>query len=156
MGELAPDAAVIDVATSDQYLAQALLPQRAGAMLLGFFGAIGLTLAALGIYGVMAYSVSSRTREIGIRAALGARPNDIVRMVVREGATIGVVGTSIGLATAAAFGDLLDFMLFGVDPLDPVAFASAAALVAVVTLLANWIPARCSAAVSAAVTMKGD
>jgi predicted permease len=155
-GELAPDAAIIDVASSDQYLAQALLPQRAGAVLLGLFGVLGLALAALGIYGVMAYAVSSRTREIGIRLAIGARPGDIVRMVVRQGSKVAAIGAAVGLAAAVGLTPLLEFLLFGVEPLDPVAFAATAAVVGVVTLLANWIPAMRGAAVSAAITMKGD
>ena len=156
LAESAPDAAIVSVTTAEQHLAYALLPQRAGAWLLGLFGLLGLALAALGVYGVMAYAVSQRTREIGIRLAIGARQSDIVRMVVRQGATVAAAGAVIGLALAAGASRLLGFLLFQVDPLDPLTFAATTAIVAAVTLLANWIPARRSAGVSAVIAMKGD
>ena len=134
----------------------ALLPQRAGASLLGLFGVLGLALAALGTYGVMAYAARRRAHEIGVRMALGAHSSDIVRMVVRQGMTLAALGGVVGLGIAAALSRLLGFLLFGIEPLDPVAFAAAAAVVAAVTLLANWLPARRSAAVSPISVLKGD
>jgi putative ABC transport system permease protein len=142
VAEIEPDVAVTNVLTADQHLAFALLPQRVGAWLLGLFGGLGLALASLGIYGVMAYTVSRRTREIGIRLALGALPGDVVGMVVRQGMTVAAIAGAIGLAIAAGVSRLLVFVLFGIPPLDPVTFLGVAAAVTAVTLIANWLPAR--------------
>jgi ABC-type antimicrobial peptide transport system permease subunit len=130
------------MAIADQHLSFVLLPQRTGAWLLGLFGALGLALAALGVYGVMAYSVNQRTREFGIRLALGARPGDLTRMVLRQGMIACVIGGAIGLALAAGVSRLIRFLLFGVEPLDPMTFVGVATLVFGTALLANWLPAR--------------
>jgi predicted permease len=156
IAELGPDAAVTRVATPDQHLMLELLPQRAGATLLSLFGAVGLALASLGTYGVMAYAARRRAHEIAVRMTLGARAGDIVRMVVRQGMTVAIVGGALGLAIAAGLSRLLEFLLFGIEPLDPVTFVAAAAVVAAVTLLANWVPARRSAALSPVSVLKGD
>ena len=156
VAEIEPDAAITNVLTADQHLGFALLPQRIGAWLLGLFGVLGLALAALGIYAVMAYAVSRRQREIGVRLALGARPADVVRMVIRQGMTVAVIGAGIGLVAAAAISRLITFLLFGVDPLDPATFLGVGLLVAGVTLLANWLPARRSAAVQPARALRQD
>jgi predicted permease len=156
VAEIEPDAAVTNVASAEEHLAFALLPQRAGAWLLGLFGLLGLALAALGIYGVMAYAVSRRSREIGIRLALGARPGDVVRMVVRQGMRVAAIGAVIGFATAAGVSRLLGFLLFDVAPLDVPTFAGVAAVVASVTLLANWLPARRTARVDPVRALRFD
>jgi predicted permease len=145
--EIAPDVAITNMLTADEHLAFALLPQRLGAWLLGLFGVLGLALASLGIYAVMAYSVSRRSREIGVRMALGARRADVVRMVVRQGMTVAAVGGALGLIAAGGISRLLTFLLFGVQPLDPVTFVGVAAAVGATTLLANWLPARRTAGV---------
>jgi hypothetical protein len=142
VGELDPDVAVTGVVVADQHLAFALLPQKAGAWLLGLFGLLGLALAALGVYGVMAYSVNQRTREFGVRLALGARTRDVTRMVVRQGMVVAAIGLVIGLVLAAVASRLLRFLLFDVAPLDLITFASVSTLVLAVALLANWLPAR--------------
>ncbi|MGH7503695.1 MAG: ABC transporter permease [Longimicrobiales bacterium] len=154
--ELEPDAAVTQVATADQHLSFALLPQRAGAWLLGLFGLLGLALAALGIYGVMAFAVSRRSREIGVRMAIGARPRDVVSMIVRQGMTVAGIGFVLGLGIAAGVSRLLAFLLFGIEPLDPITFAGVAAIVAGVALVANWLPALRSTRVSPVAALKGD
>jgi predicted permease len=154
--EIEPDAAITNVVTADQHLSFALMPQRAGAWLLGLFGLLGLALASLGIYGVMAYAVSRRSREIGVRLAIGARPTDIVRMVVRQGMAVAAIGAVAGLAIAAGLSRLLEFLLFGIEPLDPATFIGAAAVVAGVTFLANWVPARRSTSVSPFAVLRGD
>jgi len=103
---------------------------------------IGLLLAAIGLYGVTAYNVARRTREIGIRIALGAERGDVVGMVLRQGMTLVGIGSAIGLLLAAGVGRLLRSMLFGLPTLDPLTFAGAVLLFALIGLLACYIPAR--------------
>jgi predicted permease len=131
-----------DVKTMRQHLGLALLPARLAGSVLGVFGLVALALAAAGIYGVMAYSVSQRTREIGIRMALGANARDVLRLVARQGMTLVAIGMAIGLAAALALTQLLKSLLFGVSATDPLTFASIALLLMFVALLACWIPAR--------------
>jgi predicted permease len=156
VAEIEPDAAITSIVTANQHLAFALMPQRAGAALLGLFGLLGLALAALGIYGVMAYAVSRRAREIGVRLAIGARPADVMRMVVRQGMTIAAIGGLLGLGVAAGVSRLLDFLLFGVEPIDPLTFVAAASVVAAITLLANWLPARRTTRMNPVSALRGE
>jgi predicted permease len=142
VGELDPSVAVTNVTTATEHLAFALLPQRTGAWLLGLFGALGLALAALGIYGVMAYAVSRRTREIGVRLALGAAPSDVVSMVVRQGMRVALTGATIGILIALGTARFISFLLFDTRAIDPVTFAGVTAVVLAVSFLANWLPAR--------------
>ena len=106
------------------------------------FGLLALLLAVVGLYGVKSYVVSQRTREIGIRMALGARPADVLGMVLREGAVLSAVGVALGLPLAALLGFALSSLLYDVKPLDPIVFLSAPALLAVAALAATWLPAR--------------
>ena len=147
VAELDPDVAVTNVLVTDQHLSYALLPQRVGAWLLGLFGLLGLALASLGVYGVMAYAVNQRTREFGVRLALGAYTQDVIRMVVRQGMVVAVAGAAIGMALAAATTRLLRFLLVGVNPLDPVTFTGVMTAVLAVAFVANWLPARRTALV---------
>jgi putative ABC transport system permease protein len=119
-----------------------IAPRRIRACLLGGLASIALALACVGIYGVMSHVVARRTREIGIRAALGATPRDIARSILGRGARLTSLGVGIGLAAAAASGQLIAGLLFGVRPTDPLTFAVAAFLLAAVALLACYIPAR--------------
>ncbi len=133
---------VDDVQPYDDVVAARLFPQRLGAQLLGIFGALSLVLAAVGIYAVVSWSTRSRTREFGIRLALGARGSDVRRLVLgRLAATVGV-GLIAGGALGAAAGRLLAGALYGVSPLDPVTFAAASAVIAVAALVAASLPAR--------------
>jgi hypothetical protein len=131
-----------DVKTMRQHLGLALLPARLAGSVLGVFGLVALTLAAAGIYGVMAYSVAQRTREIGIRMALGANARDVLRLIARQGMTLASIGMAIGLAAALALTQLLKSLLFGVSATDPLTFVVIALLLTAVALLACWIPAR--------------
>jgi predicted permease len=115
---------------------------RTGATLFSVFGGLALILAIVGVYGVKAYSVARRTREIGIRMALGARPNGVQWMIVREGVVMLASGVVIGLLLAVATGQLLAGMLYQVGALDPVAFLTAPLVLGAATLLATWLPAR--------------
>ena len=156
VAEIDPDAAVTGVVLANQHLSFALLPQKIGAWLLGLFGLLGLALAALGIYGVMAYAVNQRTREFGIRLALGARTQDVTSMVLRQGMLVAAIGGAIGLGLAAAVTRLMGFLLFDVRPLDPTTFGAVATIVFAVALLANWLPARRTAKVDPLQALRYD
>ncbi len=133
---------LFDVKTMRQHLGIALLPARLAGSVLGIFGLIALLLAAAGIYGVMAYAVAGRTREIGIRMALGADSFAVLRLVVQQGMTLVLIGLALGLAAAFALTHLLKSFLFGVSTADPVTFAGIVGLLTLVALAACWIPAR--------------
>jgi putative ABC transport system permease protein len=142
-----PDLPVFDVQTMQDHMGIALLPARLGGSVLGLFGLLGLVLAGVGIYGVMAYSVAQRKREIGIRVALGADRGTVVRMVLKEGMRLTLVGAVIGLAGAAGAARLVEGLLYGVSTLDPVAFAGVPLLLVAVAALAVYVPARRAAGV---------
>jgi hypothetical protein len=138
---LDPALPVTGVQTLDEIVGASAATERFNAALLGGFAGVALLLAAVGIAGVLAISVSRRTQEIGIRLALGAHPADVVRMVIRQGMTLVVFGLAIGLPAAFAATRLLKTLLFGVTPFDPVSFAAATAMLCGVALAACAIPA---------------
>jgi ABC-type antimicrobial peptide transport system permease subunit len=115
---------------------------RLYAVLLGVFGSVALTLAVAGIYGVVAYSVAQRTREIGIRMALGARAADVLGLVLRQTAVQTIVGITVGLIGATAVTGYLKGLLFGLTPFDPSTFVAVAMTFATVATLAAYVPAR--------------
>jgi putative ABC transport system permease protein len=125
-----------------EHMALPLFPARVAAMLLGGFGLLALVLAAIGIFGVMSYAVSQRTREIGIRMALGANAGGILKLVVGHGLKLIVLGLGIGLAGAVAGTRLMSSFLYGVSATDAVTFAVIALLLTGVALLACYLPAR--------------
>jgi predicted permease len=135
------DAAAEDVA------ATTVAPTRIGAMALGSFGALALLLAAIGLYGVIAYSVSRRTREVGIRMALGAERRQVMRLVLTQGGKLAAAGIAIGIVASAGVGRLLESLLYGVSGLDPAAFGAAAGVLLLVALGANLVPAVTAARV---------
>jgi predicted permease len=137
-----PNLPIVTAQTLDDVAALGLVPQRVAASVSGSLGLVGALLAAIGIYGLTAYSVTRRTREIGIRMALGARRADVIVMILREGMSLAFIGSAIGLVLAAAAGRLLASFLFGVAPIDPVAFSAVAALFVVISLAACFVPAR--------------
>jgi predicted permease len=130
------------IATQLEQADRSLTTERLFTRLLIFFGLIALSLAAIGLYGVMAYSVAQRTQEIGIRMALGAQRGDVLKLIVRQGMSLVVGGVGLGLVGAIALTRVLTALLFGVTAKDPVTFASVAALLGAVALLACYIPAR--------------
>ncbi|HEU4453547.1 MAG TPA: FtsX-like permease family protein, partial [Longimicrobium sp.] len=129
---------------------------RLNAVLLGAFSAAALLLAALGIYGVIAYAVSQRTREIGVRVALGATPRDVLRMVVGQGVRMAAVGLGVGLVVALAATRLMRSMLFGVEPGDPLTLAAVLATLGAVALLASYLPARRAARTDPLVALRAE
>jgi putative ABC transport system permease protein len=140
--ELDPHLAIIQRKTMSEHVGLLLYPIRISAALSAGFGFLGLLLASLGIYGVIAYSVAQRTRELGIRMALGARRADVLRLVVAEGLKVVAIGSVIGLLLAVATTRLLSSLLFGVSATDPVAFVGMPVIAGGVALLACYLPAR--------------
>jgi predicted permease len=138
---------LLDVRTQDEQIAATLQQERIFASLTSGFGVLALVLACIGIYGIMAYSVSQRTNEIGIRVALGARPGRVLRMVLGEASSMAVLGVAAGVAGALGLSRLIASMLYGLKSYDPVTFTASAALLLCVGLAASWIPARRAARV---------
>jgi predicted permease len=139
---LDPNLPFLDVRTFAEHMGAAVFFMKLGATMLGMFGVLALFLASMGIYSVIAYSVSQRTRELGIRTALGAARQDILSLVLGEGMRLTAVGLGIGGVLAFGVGMLLRSQLLGVGAADPVTFLSIGALLASVALIASWIPAR--------------
>jgi len=133
-----------------------LIPQRLGASLVGVFGAVGLVLAMTGLYGVLAYGVTQRRREFGVRMALGARPGDVVRLVVRRGLALVAVGVGLGFVAALVAGRLIAGFLFGLDPADPVTLLAVPAALLGVALLASAVPARRAAAADPMASLRAE
>jgi predicted permease len=137
-------------------LATSIADRKFNMFLLGAFAVVALTLAAVGIYGLIAYSVAQRTREMGIRIALGALPGDVLRLVVRQGASLALIGIVIGSLGAVAATRWMRSMLFQIDPLDPITFGTVGLALAAVAIGASWIPARRAASVSPVVAMRTE
>jgi ABC-type antimicrobial peptide transport system permease subunit len=137
-----PELALHDVKTMDEYLATSVATPRFQTLLLAVFAGVGLALTAVGLYGVMAYSVAQRTREFGIRLALGARPGAVLGLVLRRAVALVAAGLIAGIAAGALATRLLAGALYGVDPLDPPTFATVAAILFTVAMFASYLPAR--------------
>jgi putative ABC transport system permease protein len=131
----------------EQHLALALFPARATGLLLSVFGAVATLLAVSGLFGLIAYSVSQRTCEIGVRMALGARQSDVLRMILRQGMKLAGLGIVIGVAGAFALTHLMGALLYGIRATDPLTFFIISFSLAAIALLACWIPARRAARV---------
>jgi ABC-type antimicrobial peptide transport system permease subunit len=140
--EIDPEMPLFDARTMEDHMGIALMPARLGGSVLGLFGALGLALAAVGIYGVTAHSVARRRRELGIRVAMGADRSSVLRLVLGEGMRLAALGAAIGLAGALGAARLVSGLLYGVSALDPVAFVAVPLVLVSVALLAVWLPAR--------------
>jgi putative ABC transport system permease protein len=154
--EVDPDLPIFDIKTMADALSESVAQPRFYAILLGSFAAIALVIAALGIYGVISYAVSQRTRELGIRIALGAQRERVVRLVIGQGLTLTLVGIVIGVVGAYALTRLIASLLFGVTSADPLTFTVVAFLFMAVACLASYLPARRAAAVDPIIAMRAE
>ena len=137
-----PDQTITSVTTLDDVMGRSVARPRLLAWLLGAFGTIGLTLGALGIFGVLAFAVSQRRREIGVRVALGASPRSVLRMIVTQGMLLAVSGIVLGVIGAAILTRSMESVLFGIEPTDPWTFVQVVAVLLGAAALASWLPAR--------------
>jgi predicted permease len=144
----------IEVKTMQEHLAFSLWPARMGAIVLGSTGVLAVLLACVGIYGVGAYSVGQRTREFGIRIAIGARSIDVVWLVVSDGMQLALIGLGLGMAAAIVILPQISSLLYGTNPMDPVTFLIVPVLLLIVTFLANYLPARRATSVDPAIALR--
>ena len=154
--ELDPSLPVYNVRTIETMLSASLARPRWNLLLLVIFAAIAVILASLGLYGVMNYAVSQRVPEIGIRTALGARPGDVVRLILKQGAALIVVGVSLGLGGAFALSRVMQSLLFGITATDRATFVSAAVLLVAVALTATYLPARRATRIDPVVALRAE
>jgi predicted permease len=151
-----PDQPITGVRTLDEVLAASAEQRRFNMTLLASFAAVAIVLALIGVYGVIAYTVAQRTREIGIRVALGARRSDVVSMMVKAGLRWSLAGVAAGVAGAWALSRLMTSLLFEISPNDPMTFGTVAAAMIGVALAASYIPARRAASVDPIVALRAD
>jgi len=156
LDELEPNLPYVELRTMPEILRPVLQPRRLGASLFAVFGALALVLAGIGLYGVIAFAVAQRTHEMGIRLALGARPRDVVTLIVRQSAVLMLAGLVIGIAAALAAAKLVTGLLFGVTPVDPVTLAGVVVLLAAAATLASWLPARRATRVDPMVALRSE
>jgi putative ABC transport system permease protein len=156
LGEMDRNLPVYDAATLTEHVAARLDVERATSTLLGVFGGVALLLATLGLYAVMAYTVARRTREMGIRMALGAARRDVLGLVVGDGLRLAGIGIVIGLALAGALTRIVRRFLYGVTPTDAFTFVAVAGLLTAVAMLASWIPARRATRVDPVVALRAE
>jgi putative ABC transport system permease protein len=150
------DQAVFNVRTMEQIVAQTVAPRRFSMLLLTVFAAVALALAGVGIYGMMSYAVAQRTREIGVRMALGAQVSDVMKLVIGQGMKLVLVGVALGLCASVALTRVIKSLLVGVSATDPATFAAIALLLALVALLACFVPARRATQVNPMIALRGE
>jgi putative ABC transport system permease protein len=153
---LDPNRPIDHVRTLEEIRDETIAPQRLNATLIGLFSALALVIATVGVAGVLAFSVSQRTNELGIRLALGAERGAILRMILGEGALMAAIGLAAGGLAAIPLSRLMSGLLFGIQPVDPPTIATAAAIMIVVALTAAWIPARRATAIDPVVALRGE
>jgi putative ABC transport system permease protein len=154
--QLDPDLPVSQIATMEDVVAESVAQRRFAMLLLGVFGLLALALAAVGIYGVLSYSMTQRVPEIGVRLALGAEPGRIVRHFLRDGAVLTGLGLGVGLAIGVAVSRLLGKLLYGVTPTDPLTYLAVAAILAVVASLAAYLPVRRASKVDPVIALRNE
>jgi putative ABC transport system permease protein len=147
---------ISDIATMDQVMADSTSDRRLNMLLFALLGSLALALATIGVYGVVAYAVTQRTHEIGVRMAIGARPVDVVRMMLNEGGRLAVAGVVLGSVAAIAGARLIRGLLFEVSATDPVTFIVVALGLLAVALLASYIPARRATRVDPMIALRGE
>lgn len=145
-----------DIKTLTEHMNIPLFPARMAANVLGSFGVLALVLAAIGIYGVMSYVVAGRTREIGLRMALGAQLRHVRQLILRQGMMLAGIGLILGLAVVFVLARFLTSMLYGVSPSDPVTFVGISFLLAMVALLACYLPARRAARIDPMIAIREE
>ena len=153
---LDPNLALTNVQTIHELMDQGLWAPRMAAALLTLFGVLALVLAAIGVYGVLSYSVNQQRQEIGIRRALGAQAGDVLRLVAGQGLRLALVGLAVGLALALAFTRALSSLLYNVSATDPLSFVATAAFLAVVAVLASYVPARRATGVDPIIALRAE
>ena len=151
-----PDQALYNLRMLEDAVASTVAPRRTNTLLIATFGVLAVILAALGVYAVISYGVAQRTREIGIRMALGAQVSDVLRMVVREGLLLAVVGVAIGLGAAWALSRLMESLLFGISARDPFTFIASPVVLLALALIATLIPARAATRVDPAKAVREE
>ena len=156
MAQVESNVPIVMLQSFDDAVSLGLLPQKLAAWIAGSVGTIGVFLAALGLYGLMAFLVAQRTKEIAIRMALGASHGDMRAMVLRQAAALGAIGVVIGLVLAGAIGTLAQTLLVGVPPIDPASFGGTALLFLIVLAIAAWTPAKRAAATDPATALRAE
>jgi ABC-type antimicrobial peptide transport system permease subunit len=151
-----PALPILEPSTMKALTAEATLPQRIMSMVLGVTGVLALGMAMMGIYGVMAFAVSQRTREVGLRVALGAHPGRVVRMIVKEGLLLSGTGLLVGLGVAALLTRALSVLLYGVSPLDPTALLGGLGLLLSASVAATLVPALRAAQVDPMESLRAE
>ncbi|MGE0353682.1 MAG: ABC transporter permease [Gemmatimonadales bacterium] len=154
--EVDPNIPFLDPRTMEDHIGAAVFIQRIGAWLLAGFGTLALLLSAIGIYAVVWFGVSRRTREIGVRVALGASRRDVLGLIVGQSMRVAAIGMALGIVGALGVGRLLQSQLFGVNPRDPLTFSAIALVLSVVAIVASWLPARKAAGVDPVVALKSE
>jgi putative ABC transport system permease protein len=153
---VAPAWQVSAVRTMAQQVGTSIAPQRVAGAVLSVFGIVALLLVAVGLYGIVAYAVASRTREIGVRVALGARRTDVVRLMVRQGLRFAFVGAAVGIPAGWAATRLIASFLIGGDTTNALTYVGAAVLLGAIAFVAAWIPARRAATVHPMVALRDE
>ena len=154
--DLDPNLPVTEIGTQAARSRATLARERVYAQILTFFGALALALAAIGLFGILAYSVAQRTHEIGIRIALGARGDDVVRMIVVQGMRPAVLGLLLGLGAALSLGRVVAGLVYGVGASDPMTLAATSVLLMAIAALAAFVPARRAARVDPIVALRSE
>ncbi|HXI20400.1 MAG TPA: FtsX-like permease family protein, partial [Gemmatimonadales bacterium] len=154
--EVDPDLPVSNANTMEQLIEASTGPRRFSMVLLAFFSGLAALLASVGLYGVMSYTVAQRSKELGVRLALGANPGEVLGLVLRQGMRLVLLGVGLGLVAALALTRVLQRMLFDLSATDPVTFVLIALLLVAVTLVATWMPARRATLVDPAVVLREE
>jgi putative ABC transport system permease protein len=154
MRMIGPRIMVNDIRAGHTIIDNGLFSQKIGVGLLSVFGLLALTLASIGLYGVMAYSVNQRRREIGVRMALGAARESVLRLILKQGMSMVLTGVAVGFAASLAVGRILSRMLYGVSATDPISVLAAALVLLSVALLACYLPARWASRVDPLVALR--
>jgi putative ABC transport system permease protein len=153
---VAPTRPIADIRTMDQVVATSVAAPRAIALLIGGLAGLALLLAVIGLYGVVSYAATQRTREIGIRIALGASGMDVLRIVLGQGVVLTALGLALGILAAGAVQRLIAGMLYGVTAFDPVTIGVVAAMLFAVSLVASWLPGRRATRVDPLIAMRSE